>query len=306
MHIRTGSRLSATLLLRVVSLTTVILAAGISAGCRQDSTDLAGKTVDPPAEAGVTAVQGPSWLGQLGSSLAETSMGKMGGSGGPPPSQLRSEPDLVGELSEGEVEGTQLLREPFVLTGSDLYRIDCRSCHGVNGQGAPPEIASLIPIVSALRALPGEQAFEGLQRFLEKPGPKMPPYHGLQQDEIQALLTHLESLSSPGSSSFPEKTVRESGARVGEHVVKGTCHICHAATGPGEGSMPMMSGTVPSLASFARSYRLEALENAVRYGASGMMGMMGGTTRLMPPLPYLTSQEVAAAYLYLAAYPPEP
>ncbi len=281
------------------------LIAGLLAGCGRDPSHPEGGTGDPAGEPAVTSVQGPSWLGQLGSSLGETSMGKMGGSGAPPPSQRRDEADLVTEISGGETDLTRLVREPFVLTGGDLYRISCQACHGANGQGAPPEISSVIPVVSALVALPDEQAVEGLQRFLEKPGPKMPPFHGFEQDELGALLTYLESLSSPGSDKFRERTVRLPAARVGEHVVQGSCHICHAAVGPGGGSMPMMSGTVPSLASFPRSYRLEALENAVRFGSSGMRGMMGGARR-MPPLPYLSSQEVAAAYVYLAAYPPEP
>lgn len=301
MQIRIGSRLSTKSLLLAA---TVALIACFSVGCGQAPTGPEAGTGDPTGDPAVTAVQGPSWLGELGSSLAESSMGKMGGTGAPPPSQLRSEVDLVSEIAGGEADLTRLVREPFVLAGSDLYRISCQACHGPNGQGAPPEISSVIPVVSALVALPGEQAVEGLQRFLEKPGPKMPPFRGFEPDEIQALLTHLESLASPGSDEFSEKTVREPAARVGEHVVEGSCHICHAAVGPGGGSMPMMSGTVPSLASFPRSYRIEALENAVRYGSSGMRGMMGSARR-MPPLPFLTSQEVAAAYVYLAAYPPE-
>jgi hypothetical protein len=78
----------------------------------------------------------------------------------------------------------------------------------------------------------------------------------------------------------------------------------------------MMESNVPSLASFPRDYSFGRVETAVVEGAypgrGGMrgMGMMGRTrgneaAGTMPALPYLTRQEIAAAYLYLFAYPPE-
>jgi mono/diheme cytochrome c family protein len=94
-------------------------------------------------------------------------------------------------------------------------------------------------------------------------------------------------------------------ARVGEHLVKGTCHICHDATGPGGGRMMMMRGTIPSLASFPAEKSPDDLVRKVRYGTSGgMMAMMGGGR--MPTFRYLTEEEVVAAYLYLSNDPPVP
>lgn len=86
--------------------------------------------------------------------------------------------------------------------------------------------------------------------------------------------------------------------------MKGTCHVCHDATGPGSGHMMMMRGTIPSLASFPEEKSPDDLIRKVRYGASGMMGMMGGGR--MPTFRYLTEEEIVAAYLYLANYPPRP
>lgn len=68
--------------------------------------------------------------------------------------------------------------------------------------------------------------------------------------------------------------------------------------------MMMMSGLIPSLASMPREQSLDAVVRQVRYGSSGMMAMMGGPR--MPAFPYLTDEEIAAAYLYLAYVPPEP
>jgi mono/diheme cytochrome c family protein len=39
------------------------------------------------------------------------------------------------------------LNRTFVLTGTDLYRLNCQSCHGPEGKGAPPDVSSVIPPV---------------------------------------------------------------------------------------------------------------------------------------------------------------
>ncbi len=96
--------------------------------------------------------------------------------------------------------------------------------------------------------------------------------------------------------------VKESGAHVGEQVIKGTCHICHDATGPGGTRMMiMMRGIIPSLASLPDDHSLEGVIRQVQYGTRMMMMMRGNR---MPPFPYFTDEEIAAAYLYLQAYPP--
>ena len=131
----------------------------------------------------------------------------------------------------------------------------------------------------------------------------MPPFPHLRGDEVEALIGYLRELAGVSAMSDTLRVV-QSVARVGEHLVKGTCHICHDATGPGGGHMAMMRGTIPSLASFPRELSLSSLLRQVEYGSSGMMGMMGGER--MPPLPYLTEDEDAAAYFYLAEYEPRP
>jgi mono/diheme cytochrome c family protein len=99
--------------------------------------------------------------------------------------------------------------------------------------------------------------------------------------------------------------VTQTAARVGEHVMKGTCHICHDATGPGGGHMSMMTGIIPSLFSIPRQESLGTVLHQVEYGSSGMMMMMMAGQR-MPALPYFTKDEIAASYFYLIDYPPEP
>jgi mono/diheme cytochrome c family protein len=218
-----------------------------------------------------------------------------------------------------------LVDERFRLSGADLYRLECRSCHGPAGRGAPPEIPSLLATIRAIspQATPegqeprGTPAGAGRQRgqasqavadlrALLQGGGKMPSFERLRDDEVGALLGFLQELAGVDAGQQADRRVTESVARVGEHLVKGTCHVCHDATGPGGRGAGMMGGGIPSLASVPAEYSLDSVLYKVERGSSGMMGMMGmmGAGEKMPAFPYLSQEEVTAAYLYLEAYRP--
>ncbi len=91
----------------------------------------------------ITPVVGESWLSHLNRPFGDTSMGKTWHLG-PPPS-------VGGEnLSHGQ-SGVLIgcTTQTITLHGSDLYRLNCRGCHGEAGLGAPPEINSVIDPVRA-------------------------------------------------------------------------------------------------------------------------------------------------------------
>ncbi len=276
------------------------------------------------AAAVVTPVVGPSWIKHLGlPNSRATAMGRTGGSI-PAPASQREEPNLL--LRIDRRRSSELLNETFVLTGADLYRLNCQSCHGSDGRGSPPEIKALLdPVRGASPTLvqqrmkamgrPIDQKFAeelaadaeaALRQRLQNGGEKMPPFRLLHGDEIDALLEYLKKLAGVPSTERKEIQVTQSVARVGEHLVKGTCHVCHDGAGPWGGPMAMMRGTIPSLASFPEQYSIQQVIRHVKMGSSGMMcrmmWMMGGET--MPAFPYITEEEIAAAYLYLVEYPP--
>jgi mono/diheme cytochrome c family protein len=302
----------------------------------------------------VTPVKGQSWLHHLGVSLPATRMGKMGGEAAAPhPGEREPAPSRGGDLGAvmdrflgswlgGRPGADEILHETFHLTGADLYRLNCQACHGPSGEGAPPEINSLLdpvrgasaaalmarmkargtPIDQSMADELAAQAEQTLRQRLEQGGEKMPAFPHLRGDEVEALMTYLRHLAGVPPSPHDVASVSESAARVGEHVIKGTCHTCHDATGPGGGHMAMMRGVVPSLASLPRELTLSAVVRQVQFGSSPMMrgmmgrgmgGMMGGgmsgsgsSPGLMPAFPYFTEPEITAAYFYLAQYPPAP
>ncbi len=272
----------------------------------------------PAGQSSVTPVEGPSWLKHLGVALASTRLGQNGGTGRG--EAEGREPDL-NVHQPGKALGQQ-----FALTGADLYRLDCRSCHGPDGQGAPPEINSLIgpvqgasadliqrrmqergaPISKEMAEQMAQEAEKSIRDRLQHGGKKMPDFRFLQPDEVAALLSYLDRLTgTPGSPRT--EVVHESAAHVGEDLVKGTCHICHSATGPGGSRMTvMMRGIIPSLATLPYDHSLESVLDQVHNGTMGGMGMgmMMMRGNRMPALPYFTDQEITAAYLYLQDYRP--
>jgi mono/diheme cytochrome c family protein len=266
----------------------------------------------------VTAVEGESWIRHLNRSFSETSMGKTWDLGPAPtgageeavPWQLKLSP---GYASQG-----------ILLRGSDLYRLNCRGCHGEFGQGAPPEINSITGPVQAtsvaatldrmkkagreisrndVAAMANESKVILLQR-LHKGGESMPP-PSLSEPEIRSLLAYLEQLSGVPGAEKNQIPVTESSYRVGEHIVKSTCHVCHSATGPNPDPQQIMEGMIPPLSTLTMRASLPEFVRKVTSGAPIIMGTPPTQYRgRMPVFLYLSEDEAADAYMYLALYPP--
>jgi mono/diheme cytochrome c family protein len=298
----------------------LLLVGGMMVGARVVVTDGAGlrggqagrssTSTDPL----VTPVSGPSWLNHLGIPYSDTSLGRGAGRYGPDPSDPATEHKPL-LLPAGRTA---------VLTGADLYRLNCQACHRAEGTGAPPEVRSVIPAVQGssfemmrrqLRGQPGgattarqetNQAKLDLYRRIQKGGQKMPPRAHLQESEIDMLYAYLTRLA--GTPDVPvESHETMSWARLGEHLIKGTCHICHDAVGPRPTGQAMLQGAIPPLSSLLAEKPVVDFVNKVRSGAPVVMGDLPFHYRgRMPVFYYLTDQEIAAAYLFLNTYPPQP
>jgi mono/diheme cytochrome c family protein len=260
----------------------------------------------------ITPVEGDSWLRHLGTPFIASNMGRVG-NWGASPSSAPGQP-FSREGPDGD----------FVLSGADLYRLNCQSCHRSDGWGVPPEINSLIGPVQAtspamIRAQMKQrgidldaktakqlvsQAQAALRTRLQNGGEKMPPFRHLAREEVESLLAYLEELAGVPGAESRQIWLSESATRVGELLVKGTCHICHEASGPGLAVGVAMTASIPSLASLPIDRFPYEVIRKVREGISRPTPMMMSNRGEMPIFSDVTPEEVAAAYAYLVSYPP--
>jgi mono/diheme cytochrome c family protein len=267
----------------------------------------------------VTAVEGESWLNHLHRKFDETSMGKTGRLG--PPATMPGEGPARWQpaLSPGFAAQT------VALHGGDLYRLNCQGCHAESGLGAPPEINSVIDPVRATsvaiimernkrigmdmsRSAAAElakQSKTSLLQRLHNGGQDMPPFPYLGEAEVRSLLAYLRQLAGVSGAEREQVALKESPARIGEQIVKSTCHVCHGAAGPNPNPQQLLEGAVPPLNTLTTRTNLPEFVGKVINGASISMGTPPLPCRgRMPVFGYLSENEAADVYVYLMLNPP--
>jgi mono/diheme cytochrome c family protein len=304
---------------RCVAMSTLLLLAGRCAYAQVDRQGTAAHKGSVSEQAGVTAVAGESWLTHLNRRFDETSMGKTWRLGPPAPASGEAAPQWQRDWPSAVASQT------LTLHGSDLYRMNCQGCHGESGEGAPPEINSVInpvratsvELVMARMKVTGmeigradavklaQQSKTALLQRLHNGGENMPSFPHLNQAEVNSLLAYLKQLAAVPGAGREQLAVKESRIRVGEHIVKSTCHTCHAATGPDPGPQQIWNGAIPPLSTLTmRKSRPEFIRKVTR-GAPVLMGASPMLYRgRMPVFYYLSEDEAADVYLYLTLYPP--
>ncbi len=262
----------------------------------------------------VTPVTGSSWLHRLGIRSGDTGMGRGSGRYGPGASEPAAhQPLLLPEERSVEV------------TGADLYRLNCQACHRAEGTGTPPDVRSVLPLVQGssfqfvqqqlrLEGRSGAHAADAHKRAdqakrdlftrIKHGGQKMPPLGHLADVDIDMLYAYLTELAgTPDAQSLARKTV--TWERLGENLVKGTCHICHDAVGPRPTGAELLNGAIPPLTILLADKPVVDFVNKVRNGAPTTMGDVPFHYRgRMPLFYYVKDYEVAAAYLFLTNFPP--
>jgi mono/diheme cytochrome c family protein len=260
----------------------------------------------------VTPVEGPSTLNRLGLTIEQTSIGSA-------------------SWVKGNVPATGAVAAPSTrartLTGADIFRVSCQPCHTADGSGALPEVHSIVyPVQSASvtwltdnaratgrtveAAQIRRQAVEAeaaLRKRLRTGGHNMPSFAHLSNDEINVLRPYLNQLAGVRGVSSRQRQIVEPSARVGELIVKGTCHICHDATNTTNAPATARNGVIPSLATIAAQKTQAQITQKLREGTLVPLHAGGPPERQgrMPVLGYLSDADIAAAYSYLIAYPPK-
>lgn len=260
----------------------------------------------------VTSASGPSLLTRIVASVDRTAFGQMGHIGEAPAEVARRFSDPPANRAPG-----WWLSEGWVVDGADLYRLNCRSCHGGGGQGLGPVIPTILDPVRAAspkavqermsqrgRSIPeklarrlASRAELSFRHRLLEGGVIMPPFRHLSEVEVDALLGYLEVLAGVPASDRADLEIRDSPQRVGEHIVKANCLTCHDSVD----RWPRMTDReLPTLDRMTEEYSVHEFVHKVRAGSP----TKGDRRGRMPRFNYLSAEELQAAYLYLFAYPP--
>jgi mono/diheme cytochrome c family protein len=133
----------------------------------------------------------------------------------------------------------------------------------------------------------------------------MPSFDHLSNEEIAVLRPYLDQLAGVHVPAGRDRLIRIDPDRVGELIVKGTCHICHDATGGGNEPTTVLSGVIPSLEKLQRQLLKGQFVQKVLQGTAVPLGSANVMSRgRMPVFSYLSEDEAAATYLYLMKYSP--
>ena len=118
-------------------------------------------------------------------------------------------------------------------------------------------------------------------------------------------MAYLDLLVGIPGAGNKQMTLEVPIAHVGEDLVKGTCHICHGATGLNPTPREMLQGAIPALAVLPKRDDVQQFVQKVTVGRPIVMGNIDLQYRgRMPVFYYLKPEEAAAAYLYLERYTP--
>lgn len=260
-------------------------------------------------------VSGESWVKHLHLSLDETALGEIGRWGPAAGTSGSSSPRR---------SASEALDASFLVNGRDLYRLSCQSCHREDGSGAPPEILPVtslaratsapffrqkmkergLPVDEAMLAKNTAEAEASLRNRIRNGGVKMPPFPHLDRLETESLVAYVKALAGVPEKGPERPPVKETPARVGELLVKGTCHICHdaSATPTTAFEYRVGYGDPPPLAFFTEQRTSPQVIRKVRDGL--VEPSVSATRGRMPVFDYLSPAEVTAAYLYLLVEPP--
>jgi mono/diheme cytochrome c family protein len=131
----------------------------------------------------------------------------------------------------------------------------------------------------------------------------MPSFSYLSDSEARLLVGYLQQLAGVAGADNKRAAIQESHARVGELIVKSTCHICHSAMGLNPTPTEFLDGAIPPLSVLTHRVNRADLVRKVTAGAPIVTDTMTNRGR-MPVFNYLSVDEAADVYDYLAEYPP--
>lgn len=193
-------------------------------------------------------------------------------------------------------------------SGADVYRLNCRSCHGEDGLGTNrgPSLAEAVRALSPGPAASGDPAASAgakaerrspqeaerrIRERLASGGKQMPSFGDLDRSEANALLAYLRALGSGDSSAETPSATAPSGAALGERIYRKNCASCHEAASASEGMMACC--------------RPESLRGATqRFSQQQVSNLLDRGVCTMPSFGYLSADERDALWAFLETLAP--
>ena len=162
------------------------------------------------------------------------------------------------------VPSPQKTTEPaLVERGTQLFRENCASCHGISGRGDGPGAAGLFPRPANLTMV--EYSDDRLSRILWNgvPGSAMPRWNRLNAADLQAVAAYVRTIQARGYRGARANT---SVIEEGRDLYRQNCTGCHGMDGSGNG--PAAAALAPSPTNFheqrpAKAQALQVLKEGV-------------------------------------------
>ena len=171
-----------------------------------------------------------------------------------------------------------------LLSGRDVYRLNCQACHGPDAKGTT-QTPSLLPTAQTLARGDGDST---VRSRLAKGGERMPALAHLSPPEVDAILGYLRELGGAGPTPGVE-VVALSGPALGERIYQSNCASCHE---PGSAAAAGLMCQPAPLAGATQRFSKEQVMNLLDVGVGPM-----------PAFAHLNQDERDALWLYLETRP---
>ncbi len=181
------------------------------------------------------------------------------------------------KITEGEA-----ISKDTLVTGQELFRLNCGGCHGLNREGKPPTFPSLVNIQKKMSK-------EQIRTQIKNGKGLMPPHPNFSDDEINAIISYLYN--------EPEQKVKIASAdfspiELGKDIVMSNCVSCHRLSindpiPAGAKTMCSMMAPAP-FAGVAKRFTKDEFYNILQTGPC-----------YMPSFDFLTTSDKDAIWAYL-------
>lgn len=132
-------------------------------------------------------------------------------------------------LQAAALQGYQTHLATVYDNGETIYAGSCAFCHGQDGGGEGPEVASLIVPPEKLKAVRAQRPY--LYQLVLKgvPGSGMPYFSVFDRGKLASLLDYMDRQF--GMSALPQAPAQAGDLAAAQKVFAGTCATCHGEGG---------------------------------------------------------------------------